>query len=339
MVFEDLSFRAAVLLAVVLIGGVLWRTLRSKRRASVALPTLPVMAQRSRSLRARLHALPDALRVAALVLLLIAFARPREGEERVHVSSEGVAVMMLVDRSSSMEQPMQYAGEERSRLDVVKSVFQSFVLGGEGLPGRPGDLIGLSSFARFVEHNCPLTLDHESLGMFLKNIAPANPVEDGTSIGDALRHAALSLIAGTESTDIKSKFIVILSDGEQTAGELLPVEGARIAASHGIKVHCIFVAGPTQSRQTFDPFGVFREPEPTGEELRQVAQITGGTFSTATDGSSLLEITRRLDKAEKTEIEEKIVRFKERFELPLLIGLWLLMAELVFRATWLLRIP
>lgn len=339
MMFEDLSFQAAIVLAVVLVGGVLWRTMRSKRRASVAMPTLPIIARGARGLRARLYVLPEILRVAALVLLIFAFARPREGEERVHVSSEGVAIMMLVDRSSSMEQPMQFSGQELSRLEVVKSVFQSFVLGGEDLPGRPGDLIGLSSFARFIEHNCPLTLDHESLGLFLESIAPANPVEDGTSIGDALRHATLTLIAGTESTDIRSKFIVLLSDGEQTAGELLPTEGARMAASHDIKVHCIFVAGPTQQRQGFDPFGMFREPKPTGEELRQVAQITGGSFSTATDGASLLEITRRLDKAEKTEIEEKIIRFKERFEFPLLVGLGLLMVELIFRATWLLRIP
>ncbi len=336
MEFEPLSLRAALAVAVLLSGVVFWRTMRKKAIPAVALPTLPILTKR-RGLRSRLHRLPEILRIAALLLLLLAFARPRQGEEKVHVSSEGVAIMMLVDRSSSMEQPMKYGGDELSRLEVVKRVFRSFVLGGEGLPGRRNDLVGLSSFAAFVEHNCPLTLDHASLTSFLESIRPADRVEDGTAIGDALRHATLTLIAGTEKTKVESKFIVLLSDGEQTAGELTPAQGARLAASHDVKVHCIFVAGGVRQRG-MDPFG-FLSREPTGEELEEVARITGGTFSKATDGASLLEITRRLDKAEQSEIREKVVRFKERFEFPILLGMAVLLLEILLRATWLLRIP
>jgi hypothetical protein len=78
---------------------------------------------------------------------------------------------------------------------------------------------------------------------------------------------------------------------------------------------------------------------PTGEELKEVASITGGTFSEATDGASLLEITRRIDQEEKTEIRQKVVRYRERFGLPLVVGIALLGTELLLRATVFLRIP
>jgi len=336
MTFEPLSLRAALVFGIVLLGVLIWRLAGKRARTAIRLSTLGRLTSHRRSVRSRLYRLPDFIRILAILMLLFAFARPREGEESVFVSSEGVAIMMLVDRSSSMEENMVYGSEQISRLDVVKRVFEAFVTGGDELPGRPGDLIGLSSFAGFVEHNCPLTLDHDTLVSFLKNIKTASRIDDGTAIGDALRHATLTLITGTEKTGVKSKFIVLLSDGEQTAGELSPRDGAQFAASNNIKVHSIFVAD--QSGRERGIFGMLA-PQPTGEELKEVARITGGTYSEATDGSSLMEIIRQLDRAEKTEISEKIVRFRERYEEPLLIAVGLLLLELLLRATVFLRIP
>jgi len=336
MTFEPLSLRAAILLGILLLGFTIWRLAGSRAGTAIRLSTLNRVTSRRNGVRTRLHRLPDAIRILSILILLFAFARPREGEESVFVSSEGVAIMMLVDRSSSMEEDMRYGAEQTTRLDAVKQVFQAFVAGSDEFPGRPGDIIGLSSFAGFVEHNCPLTLDHGTLVTFLENIQTASRIDDGTAIGDALRHATLTLITGTEKTGVKSRFIVLLSDGEQTAGELTPREGAQYAASNGIKVHCIFVAD--QSSRQRDFFGMLT-PQPTGKELEEVARITGGTYSKATDGSTLMEIVRQLDRAEKTEISEKIVRFRERYEEPLLIALGLIMIELFLRATLFLRIP
>ncbi|MBN1425029.1 VWA domain-containing protein [Candidatus Fermentibacteria bacterium] len=339
---EPMSLRAAIMLAAIIVPLVAWRMFR-RQRAAVTLSTTPLLAAGPKGLRGRLYRTPDVLRLLALIALLVALARPREGEESVHVSSEGVAIMMLVDRSTSMDSPMQIVDKDTlSRLDMVKRVFKAFVLGGDGLPGRPNDLVGLSTFAMFGEQNCPLTLDRDGLALFIDGITLATPVEDRTAIGDGLRHAALSLIAATARTPAKSKFIILLSDGEQNAGELTPEEGARMAASHGIKVHCIFVSSPMGARQYVDFFGrVMQIPTEvsTGDELKEVASITGGTFSEATDGKSLLEITRRIDQEEKTEIRQKVVRYRERFGLPLVIGIALLGIELLFRATMFLRIP
>lgn len=342
MQFEPLSLRAAAALACVVLPTVAWRTFR-RGSPAVTLSTAQVLASGPRGLRGRLYRLPDVLRLLALLALLVALARPRQGEESLHVSSEGVAIMMLVDRSTSMSLPMQVVGDDTlSRLDTVKRVFKAFVLGGDGLPGRPNDLVGLSTFAMFGEQNCPLTLDRDGLAMFIDGITLATPVEDRTAIGDGLRYATLSLVAATERTPVKSRFIILLSDGEQNAGELTPAEGARLAASHGIKVHCIFVSSPMGARQYVDFFGrVMQIPTeaPSGDELKQVAAVTGGTFSEATDAKSLLEITRRIDQAEKTEVRQKIVRYRERCALPLLIGIALLGIELFLRATVFLRVP
>jgi Ca-activated chloride channel family protein len=337
-----MSLRAAVILAAIVLPLVAWRMF-NRRRAAVTLSTAPLLASGPRGLRSRLYRLPDALRFLALISLLVALARPRQGEESVHVSSEGVAIMMLVDRSTSMGRPMQIVqGDTLSRLDTVKRVFKAFVLGGDGLPGRPNDLVGLSTFAMFGEQNCPLTLDRDGLALFIDGITLATQVENLTAIGDGLRHAALSLVAATARTPTKSKFVILLSDGEQNAGELTPAEGARLAASYGIKVHCIFVSSPMGAQQYVDFFGrVVLVPTevPTGDELKEVASLTGGTFSEATDGESLVEITRRIDQEEKTEIRQKVVRYRERFGLPLVIGITLLGVELLLRATVFLRIP
>ncbi len=339
---EPHSLKAALVLAAVVVPLVAWRTLL-RRPPGVLMSTAPLCAKGPRGWRARLSRTPEVLRLASLVLLLLALARPRHGEEHVHVSTEGVGLMMLVDRSTSMGLPMQVVGRDTlSRIDVVKRVFTSFVLGGDGLPGRPNDLIGLCTFALFSEQNCPLTLDRAALASFIDGITLATPVEDRTAIGDALRYAALSLVAATARTPVKSKAIILLTDGEQNAGELTPAEGARVAASYGIKVHCIFVSSPLGARQTIDVFGrtiTIPSDASSGEALREVASLTGGTFSLATDRASLLEITRRIDREEKTEIRQKVVRYRERYGIPLAAGLGLLGIELLLRATVFLRIP
>src|SRR5690606_32147165 len=109
------------------------------------------------------------------------FARPQAGVGKTSVVTEGVAIMMVVDRSGSMGEEMAFGGRVMSRLDVVKRVFREFVLGtkaieqeagegaaptlgGETLAGRPNDLVGIVSFARYAETVCPLVRDPQAVG-------------------------------------------------------------------------------------------------------------------------------------------------------------------------------
>jgi hypothetical protein len=105
------------------------------------------------SLRQQLLAVPAICRILALLLLVLALARPQFGIEHVVDVSEGIAIEMVVDRSTSMGEEMSYQGQTLTRLDVVKRVFREFVVGDKKeLKGRPNDLVGMISFARFCRY-------------------------------------------------------------------------------------------------------------------------------------------------------------------------------------------
>jgi len=106
--------------------------------------------------------------------------------ERVREANEGIAIEMVIDRSSSMAAEMNFENRRLNRLEVVKEVFERFVLGdGKDLKGRGNDLVGMISFAQFPETVCPLTLGHGALPQFLETVRLAQPrsQEDGTAIG------------------------------------------------------------------------------------------------------------------------------------------------------------
>ena len=92
-----------------------------------------------------------------LALVTVALARPQRGKEEFRVRAEGIAIEMCIDRSGSMQaMDFEIDGKPVARLAMVKKVFRQFVHGGDGLPGRPDDLIGLVDFGGFAEAKCPL---------------------------------------------------------------------------------------------------------------------------------------------------------------------------------------
>src|SRR5689334_17569090 len=129
------------------------------------------------------------LRAAALVLLVVALARPQTTDAQDRSYSEGIAVQLVIDNSYSMRNRDYDLGNESiSRLDAVKHAVRLFVAGGDhGLRGRPNDKIGVITFARDPDVVCPLTLDHQAVLNAVDEIQLAPPV--GTNIGDALAWA------------------------------------------------------------------------------------------------------------------------------------------------------
>ncbi len=191
------------------------------------------------SLKQRLFYLPLAMRILALVLLITALARPQAGTEQARDISQGIAIEMVVDRSGSMGQQMDYDGSRATRLDVVKKVFNEFVVGNSGsLSGRPTDLIGMVTFARYSQTVCPLTLAHGAIAKMLDHVVlVTRRNEDGTAVGDAVALAAarlqkaektLSRQTGRDEQEytIKSKIIILLTDGQNNAGARTPAEAA-----------------------------------------------------------------------------------------------------------------
>lgn len=326
------------------------------RKGAVTFSSTKNAARAGRSLRQRLHKLPAFIRLLALVCLVIALARPQTGREQIVDISKGVAIEMVLDRSGSMGAEMEFDGRQMNRLDVVKEVFKNFALGdGKDLPGRPNDLIGMIAFARYPDTICPLTLAHGALSPFLDTIKLVQVrSEDGTAIGDALALAAARLEKADEAVarqrsgnkktyEIKSKIIILMSDGENNAGKRDPIQAAELAAEWGIKVYAIAIGGGQAVQSVRTPFGVYKIP--VGQRvdtsaLKQIAEKTGGFFREATDADSLSSIYEEIDQMEKSEIESiKFIDYNESFIPFLIFGLMLIGLEILLSNTIFRKIP
>lgn len=356
-VLDRVTFAApwALVLLVVPLALTLWRP--RKREVALPLPMGPAGLDVPRSLRQRLMYVPGALQVLGACLLIVALARPQLAEGRVRTTTEAIAIQLVVDRSASMQRQMDYDGAIKTRMEVVKSVLHDFLLGdGRGLAGRESDLIGLISFARFAETNCPLIRDPRTVVQLVDAIELAQQrYEDGTAIGDGLALAAARLRTaeqeirardsndpGDESFSLKSKVIVLLTDGDNNAGERAPIESAQLAADWGIRVYTIGVGGPGfQIVRT--PFGEQRVPvgnEIDEETLGNIATMTGGKYWRATDAQSLRQIAAEIDRLERSEVRTvDAIDYVELFAGPAAIGAAALAARALLAGLLLRRLP
>lgn len=353
------------LLGMLVLPIVWWPWLRPQRRAAIRFSAVaPLRSARTAwSTRAR-YVLPI-LRTLAVALLVVSIARPRKADKQTRIQTEGIAIQLVVDRSSSMSEPDFSAenGRPMSRLAAVKQVVKSFVAGdGEQLGGRPDDLIGLIAFAHYSDTECPLTRDHAHLMRALDRVdIPRTRDEDGTAIGDALMLAVERIrnigrrLGQSGDFRIKSRAIILLTDGEQNRGEFEPVQAAEVAAALGVKVYTIGAA-PHFKEQTIGGIitqrRTVRVPVQIDEEtLRRVAELTGARYFRATDTESLTDIYAEIDRLERTVIDER--RFEEYEELanawidlhgvslppPLMVALALLAAEVLLANTRFRKIP
>ncbi len=280
-----------------------------------------------RTLRERLVYLPEVFFLAALVFLIIALSRPQKGFSEVRKVTNGIAVEIVIDRSGSMGAQVN---QSQNRLDVVKELFSEFV------KGRPDDMIGLISFARYADTNAPLTLAHDVLPGFIKSInLVTTEAEDGTAIGDALALAAARLhTAGEEEGySIKSRVVILLTDGVNNVGQRTPEEAADLAKEWGIKVYTIGFTNQSVLGQLFGTGGYAVDEE----TLRNIADRTGGSAYTATDGKSLQAVFDQIDSLEKTEVESYSFRQYREFYLPFALAGFVCLFLYIFLSATLFR--
>jgi len=364
---------AILLLLIPLVPLLVWRLYRRPVVPVMVFPTVRNVRRVHRTLRQRALAVVPLLQIAAVCLLVVAGARPRKGDEQTVVRSEGVAVQMVLDRSSSMENETHYRGRELPKIEVVKEIFGDFVSGRDDLPGRKTDLVGLTTFARFPQENCPLVSMHEPLLTAVKNLdtvapfltryrrptrnrreaAAPNPV-DGTAIGDGLYRAVLSLVTAEDDLarsdedqryHIKSRAAIVLTDGENNAGVHGPIEAGEYAAANDVKVYFIILMDRNVRRQSFTgPVVVGRLSDAQIEQLmagpRQIAEKTGGQAWFATDGDELREVYRRIDELERSEIGRIEFRsYHELYHYLLIPAVAMLVVATLLGETVLARIP
>ncbi len=343
------------LLTLLLLVPLLWRRWR-RRPAGLRFASVNVAVGAGRTWRASLRWLPAALEVAALVCLSLALARPQSGVTHVRKRHRAVAIEMVLDISSSMELTVRSSTERTSRLETAKRVFEEFVAGnGRDLAGRPHDLIGMVTFARYPDTVCPLTLAHDALLHFLRRVRiQERPGEDGTAIGDALALAAARLQKAEQALrkqaeslqsdfQIKSKVIVLLTDGENNCGKYLPEEAAALVKKWGVRLYVIGFGDPREPRVVQTPAGPRRVPGPLGADARVLAtaaESTGGFFRTAHDADSLRAVYREIDRLEKSEIEmPSYVEYRERFQPWALAAACCVLGQVLLSSTLLRRVP
>lgn len=241
--------------------------------------------------------IPEILLMFVCILMLTAMARPQKTNEKVEQYTEGIDIMLAIDISQSM----QIEDFEPNRLEAAKKVALDFI------QGRLQDRIGLVVFSGDAFSLAPLTTDYDLLRSYITDINFDMIENRGTAIGSALAVVTNRM----RESEAKSKVCILLSDGDNTAGNIDPITAVELASAYNIKVYTILVG-----REGLVPYGkdFFGRPnmiENTVDEttMRRIAEIGGGEFFRATDNEALASVFARIDELEKAEIKE--TRYKD----------------------------
>ena len=320
-----MEFRDPLFLLMALVAPLAF-VVASRSTSAVRFSSLRTPDRAARTWRVRLSRLPAVLMAIALVSFAVALAGPRTPNAETKVSSEGIAIMAVIDRSGSMHaRDLVKDDLSADRLAVVKDVFREFVLGGELARGRPDDMIGLISFAGYADSLCPLTLDHGNLASMVDDLQIVQQrAEDGTALGDGLALAVERL----RRSQANSKIVILLTDGVNNAGAIDPEKAAELAVSQNVKVYCI--GAGTDGLAPFpsvDPFTGRRYLKPTyvqidEETLEAIAEATGGLYFRATDSEGLADVYAEIDRLERTKISEiRYLQYTEYYTVFVVVGL------------------
>jgi Ca-activated chloride channel family protein len=297
----------------------LFRLLRPGRVADLSIADGDAAEAAARpTWRLRFRWLPTALRVAAVLVAIVALARPRDGLAVTRLPSEGIDIVIAVDVSSSMRISSGSA-PGATRLSDAQQVVNAFV---ETLDG---DRVGLVIFQSRALALAPLTHDLEAIQQRIDSLK-SGLIVDGTAIGLGITEA-LTLL---EESPARSRVVVLLTDGDNNIGEIQPIQAARIAQALGVRVYTIgFVSGGGLPNAVLDE-----------RTLRAVSESTDARFYNARTQEELLQAYSDIGELERSRVgERRFVAFREFTPWFLLGVLALLLGELALRVTWLRRYP
>ena len=272
---------------------------------------------------------PFLLRTVALVMIILAIARPRSSEQMDRVDTEGIDIILAMDVSTSM----LARDFTPDRISAAKDIAIEFI------SQRPYDRMGIVVFAGESYTQCPLTTDRATLINLMKEIS-TDLIEDGTAIGNGLATA----VARMKDSDAKSRVIILLTDGVNNRGEITPQMAAEIAKTYGIRVYTIGVgANGMAPYPVMTPWGVDIQKvqvEIDEDLLSEIASSTGGRYFRATDNTKLMEIYNEINRMEKARISvDSFPVYKELFTGYALAALVALLLELVLRLFVIRRLP
>ena len=286
-----------------------------------------------RTLAQRLGFAPLVLEFAAFGLVALALARPVRADELHRNTSEGIDIVLAIDRSGSMQ--YMDLDPEKSRLEVVKEVVGDFAVRRTGDRVGAADSCALLTFARYPQLLCPFTLDAGALTGFLSGVEMVKyEAEDGTAIGRGLAKAVAVLAA----SDAKSKVVVLLTDGENNVDDITPQAAAELAVEQGVRVYTVLAGKYVYQQDLFGRVTPSKRELDTAE-LEQIAQLTSGRFFRARDRKALEEVYAQIELLERTpRSEERRVDTFDLYPPMLLAALLCYAAAWLSHATWARRL-
>jgi Ca-activated chloride channel homolog len=327
--FSEISFAnhwAFLLLAIVPLLLLWYYFFENKIHPHINYSNSLALELKQKSLKIKLRHLPFILRVVSIVFLILAIARPQTKKSLQDIKTEGIDIVVAFDVSPSMlAQDLK-----PNRIEAAKEVAQKFV------DNRPNDRIGLVVFSGESYTQCPLTTDHAVLKN-LFNTLKTGIIAEGTAIGLGLANAVNRL----KDSKAKSKVIILMTDGVNNAGNISPIDAANIAKPYGIRVYTIGIGtrGMALSPVAVYPNGQYMydyvECQIDEAVLTQISKKTNGVYNRATDKNSLAKIYAKIDKLEKTIVEEKQYTKKTELFMPLIIISFLLLSlEYILKNFW-----
>ncbi|MCQ2158273.1 MAG: VWA domain-containing protein [Bacteroidales bacterium] len=319
MYFEYPALLWLLILPVLLVALYVVREIKGRvphMRVSIAGPWI-----RERGYAAVLHHLPMAFRTVALVMIVLAIARPRTSSMNEKIDTEGIDIILAMDVSTSML-AQDFVPD---RINAAKDIAIEFI------SQRPYDRMGIVVFAGESYTQCPLTTDRATLINLMKDVQ-TDLIEDGTAIGNGLATA----VARLSSSDAPSRVVILLTDGVNNRGEVAPATAAEIARTYGIRVYTIGVgANGTAPYPVVTPWGMEKrqvQVEIDEDLLRNISSITGGRYFRATDNTKLSEIYAEINSMEKARTTvDSFPVYKELFARFAVVALIALLLELLAR--------
>lgn len=336
------EFATPWFLAGLLIVPAVWYYLTFiKKQPSVVVPSTGVFKRASG--KRKFLSFCNWFYLAALLLLIVALARPRSGDEKLIVRSKGIDIVLALDMSDSMraiDVPGTVTtsdallqginnGTLRNRLDTAKEEIRKFIL------ARPNDRIGLVGFADLAYSFAPPTLDHRWLLERLKTLEPGQ-LGSATGIASAISSGTRRL----KNSTAPRRVLVLFTDGANTAeNRLSPEQSANVAKEFNCIVHTVGIGSDNAYIQT--GFGFQRTQADFDRKLLDsIAKISGGTSFLAADSAGMKKVMEEINALEKTNIEQpKYTEYKEYAPLTAAIAALLLLAGFFLENTFKVRIP
>ncbi len=261
--------------------------------------------------------------------LIIALCGPVTISKQRNYLTRGVDMIIILDQSPSMS--ARDTGKV-SRFEAAKEVIKGFI------EGRENDLIGLVTFGKEAALRVPPTLDYAALGEALDKLRIME-LGDGTAIGSGIAVAALHLNAAEVAGD---RVIILLTDGDNNAGEIRPEQAALIASRLGIRLYTIGIGREGETELEFtDPKtgkqyrgiykGKFNETL-----LKKLSFLSGGSYFQAAGLGTLQAVFKEIDTLEKSEKRMSLITRRTPKQKPfILFGLLLILADLTLRKIFL----